>query len=131
MEVVQVLLEKLKELEGSLHDPQVRCNSKWLGALLHSSFRELGRSGTEYTRQEILSHVSSEEPQPSIWAQDYVLEILSEGLALLTYRSAHVDECAELQRYTNRASLWQLTEDGWKMRFHQGTPTQPFEKHTA
>lgn len=123
-----MLLETIKELEVSLHDPKVRRSVARLEALLHPSFREFGRSGAVYSREELLTHVSSEGQQPKIWAQDFALELSSEGLALLTYRSAHVGEQGELHRHTNRASLWQLTESGWKIRFHQGTPTQAFEK---
>ena len=125
-----VLLEALKELETALHDPAVRSNAEKMGELLHVSFREFGRSGAAYSREEILAHVSSAWQQPVIWAQDFELEVLSEGLALLIYRSAHMAEGQELQRHTNRSSLWQFVEGGWKMRFHQGTATQPFMKRT-
>jgi hypothetical protein len=126
-----VLLETLKELEVLLHEPEVRSSAERMGQLLHSSFREFGRSGATYTREAILAHVSSAGEQPEIWAQDFQLEVFSEDLALLTYRSAHVAEDGELQRHTNRSSLWQLTEGGWKMRFHQGTATQPFAKRAT
>ena len=125
------LLETLKQLEVLLHDPEVRGSVERLAAVLHPSFKEFGRSGAKYTREEILAHVSSQRQQPVIWAQEFEVEVLSEGLALLSYRSAHVSESGALHRHTNRASLWQLSEGGWKMRFHQGTPTQAFDKHAA
>lgn len=125
---MQALLETLTELEISLHDPQVRRSVERLGALLHPAFKEFGRSGAAFTREEILAHVGSEAQQPVIWAQDFALERLSDDLALLTYCSAHVREDGALERHTNRASLWQFSDNGWKMRFHQGTPTQPFER---
>jgi hypothetical protein len=123
-----VLLDTLKALETSLHDPEVRRSAERLGALLHPAFRELGRSGREYTREEVLAEFSGGAPEFVIWAQDFSLEVLSESLALLTYRSAHVADGGALERHTLRASLWQRTEEGWKMRFHQGTPTAAFEK---
>ncbi|HET6369798.1 MAG TPA: DUF4440 domain-containing protein, partial [Nitrospiria bacterium] len=63
-----------------------------------------------------------------VWSQDFQVEPLSQEAALLTYRSAHVNNEGELERHTNRASLWQLTEHGWQMFFHQGTPTEAFQK---
>ena len=124
-----VLLETLKELEVSLHDSEIRCSAERTGQLLHVSFREFGRSGAVYTREEALAHASSaRQQQPAIWAQDFELEVLSEDLALLIYRSAQITSSGELQRHTNRSSLWQLVEGSWKMRFHQGTATQPFER---
>jgi hypothetical protein len=130
-EAASVLLETLKGLEMSLHAAEVRRNVERLGALLHPSFREFGRSGASYTRAEILAHVSSQEQQPVIWAQEFTVEVLSRGIALLLYRSAHVSESGALHRHTNRASLWLLTDSGWKVRFHQGTPTQAFEKNAT
>lgn len=125
-----VLLESLKSLEVSLHDPEIRSRFESMVELLHPSFREIGRSGTSYTREDILAHVSGAGHQQSaIWAQDFELEVLSADVALLVYRSAHLAENGELERHTNRSSLWQFIDGRWKMRFHQGTATQPFEKH--
>lgn len=126
-----MLLETLKKLELLLHDPSVRSNAERMGRLLHSSFREFGRSGATYMREDILAHIADVGQQPAIWAQDFHLEVLSDDLALLTYRSGHLGEDGKLQRHTNRASLWQRTELGWEMRFHQGTATEPFEKHAT
>jgi hypothetical protein len=118
------LLETLTALEISLHDPKIRSDAVQLGALLHLEFKEFGRSGAVYTRTEIVSRLSGFEAQPKIHAQDFAVDELSSELALLTYRSAHIDETGALHRHTNRSSLWQLTELGWQMRFHQGTPTE-------
>jgi hypothetical protein len=63
-----------------------------------------------------------------IWSQDYVLVKLDENFALLTYKSAHVDANGQLSRHTLRSSLWQKMQNGWQMRFHQGTPTDAFPK---
>ena len=126
-----MLLETLRELEVDLHRAEVRCSREALASALHPSFREFGRSGAEYTREEILSQVSQSAVQPVIWSQEFRLELLSEGLALLTYRSAHVGASGELERHTNRSSIWQQVEGQWKMRFHQGTPTAAFEKRAT
>ncbi len=125
------LLETLKALELSLHDPEVRRSEAQLGALLHPAFREFGRSGAEYRREAIIAQLLDQGGQPNIWAQDFALEVLSEDLALLIYRSAQVGEDGSLHRHTNRSSLWQCTARGWQMRFHQGTPTPAFEQRMA
>ncbi|MBB5019312.1 hypothetical protein HNQ59_002610 [Chitinivorax tropicus] len=124
-------VETLIALECSLHEPQIRCSAERLGARLHEQFREFGRSGAVYNRLSILAQVANADVQPTIWAQDFALETLSDDLALLTYRSAHIDQNGQLHRHTNRSSLWQWTDDGWQMRFHQGTPTEAFEKKTT
>jgi hypothetical protein len=102
-----------------------------MAELIHPEFREFGRSGAQYTREEILAHVSQVSVQPVIWSQEFEAQLLGAGLALLTYRSAHVAENGELGRHTNRSSLWQQVEGHWKMRFHQGTPTSGFAKRAT
>jgi hypothetical protein len=125
------LLHVLRDLEMRLHSPQVRADPHALGELLHPAFREFGRSGISYTRVQVLSEFAETPQHFEIWSQDYEVEELGRGLALLTYRSAHVGQSGGLERHTLRASLWQATPAGWKMRFHQGTPTGAFEKRTA
>jgi hypothetical protein len=122
------LLDTLRTLEVELHQPEVRSDRRRLDRLLHERFREFGRSGRAYTKAEILSEFSHEQQTYEVWSQDFKLEPLSECLALLTYRSAHISIDGELEQHTNRASLWQLTERGWQMLFHQGTPTDAFPR---
>lgn len=126
-----LLLETLRGLETLLHQPEVRADAERLGACLHADFLEFGRSGARYTRAEVVASIAgtaAQQRQPSIWTQDFELASLGEGVALLTYRSAHRDEGGALSRHTHRSSLWLLTEDGWRLRFHQGTPTEAFEQ---
>lgn len=124
-----MLLDTLKNLELALHDPAVRANAAQLQALLHPLFREFGRSGAVYLREDTLAQLPGEEAPPTHWAQDFELELLSAELALLTYRSAYIADDQSLQQHTNRSSLWQCTDGRWQMRFHQGTATPPFDKH--
>ena len=125
------LLETLRALEVALHQPSVWRDRGQLERLLHPDFREFGRSGGTYDRAKMLELLpgSSQEPQPArIWSQDFALQVLAEGSALLTYRSANVTADGTLERHTNRSSVWQRTSEGWRMLFHQGTATAPFEK---
>ena len=59
-----------------------------------------------------------------VWAQDFRVVSLSDVVTLLTYKSAHVTREGKLEHHTNRSSLWQLTQNGWRLRFHQGTPAE-------
>jgi hypothetical protein len=72
-----------------------------------------------------------EIPAGPVWAQDFSVAEIADGIALLTYRSAYVEETGELRRHALRTSLWQRTQRGWQMRFHQGTPTEPFDKNVT
>jgi hypothetical protein len=120
------LLKELCKLEIKLHQPEVRSNAEQLDALLHDSFVEFGRSGQSYSKAEIIKQLPLENSSESVWSQDFTVEVISEGVALLMYKSAHKNETGELTRQTNRSSLWQLTDRGWQMRFHQGTATSEF-----
>jgi hypothetical protein len=106
----------------------VRSDRDELGRLLHPEFREFGRSGRIYERAEVLAEFAGRPQAYEVWAQDFRVVALSDGFALLTYKSAHVTPQGELEHHTNRSSLWQLTPAGWRLLFHQGTPTQAFFK---
>ena len=123
------LLSHLRELEVALHQPKVRRDPTRLNQLLHNSFSEFGRSGRSYSRDEILELLSHEVPSRTIWSQDFTVAEIAEDVALLTYKSAYIDANGELGRHTLRSSLWQRTALGWRMRFHQGTPTDAFAKN--
>lgn len=120
--------QKLRRREVELHQPAVRSNKESLGSLLHESFVECGRSGRVYTRDSIMRELAEEAPDYTVWSQDYSATELSDGVVLLTYRSAHISPSGTLSRHSFRSSVWQLTEQGWKLRFHQGTPTEAFEQ---
>ena len=125
------LLETLKSAEVALHQPSVRRDTSQVQALLHEPFLEFGRSGARYDRDSILSLLASEEPGDGpILSQDFALTPLGTSAALLTYRSAVVDDSGEIRRHSLRASIWIRTSDGWKLRFHQGTPTEAFKIST-
>jgi hypothetical protein len=123
-----MLLETLRGLECELHAPKTRSDRHRLVALLHLQFREIGRSGAFYTRDDILDKLPAETAAVRVHAQNFAVSELSPELALLTYSSFHICEDGTHTRHTHRSAIWQHGPDGWQMRFHQGTPTEPFAK---
>jgi len=123
----KALHDTLWALEVALHQPQVRSDAGRLSELLHPCFREFGRSGRVYSRDETFTELAADGQAHEISSQDFRLEMLTSELVLLTYRSAHVLASGVLERHALRSSLWQLTESGWQLRFHQGTPTEAFQ----
>ena len=120
------LLERLRELELEVQRLEVRRDRARLDELLHESFLEFGRSGRRYVKADILEELP-QDPNPMVmWSQDFEVAELADGVALLTYRSASVDEIGDLFRFSRRSSIWQRTARGWQMRFHQGTAAEPF-----
>jgi hypothetical protein len=125
------LLRHLRSLEVELHQPSVRADAGGLNELLHDEFLEFGRSGARFTKADILRSLPLERSPSRVWSEAYQLAILADGVALLTYRTAHADETGSLSRHTLRSSIWVRTPDGWQVRFHQGTPTEAFRERTT
>jgi hypothetical protein len=123
-EEAAALLAQLCALECELHGLATRTDAGRLAELLHPAFREFGRSGRAYSRAEILAQLLAETQAVEVQAQDFVLQPLAEGVALLSYRSAHRQPDGTLLRHTHRSSVWKREALGWQMLFHQGTPTE-------
>ncbi len=119
------LLEKLRGLESELHRLETRKNRGRMESLLHPDFVEVARSGRCYSRTEVLEEFAGDAALEPVRAQDFRLSEVRPGVALLTYRSVHVSPTGDLYRPTLRSSLWIETANGWCVRFHQGTPTEP------
>jgi hypothetical protein len=123
---IDPLLALLIANERELHKPEVRRDRARLAELLHPEFSEIGRSGAQYTRGEVLVLLPDEQEPTRVHSQDFALQVLAEGVALLTYKAAHVSAAGELQRHALRSSVWTQGASGWQVLFHQGTPTTAF-----
>lgn len=117
------LLEELRQLEVELHRSDTRRNVARLQELLHADFEEFGRSGRRFSRDQILSEFAANTEILNVVSLDFRLMKVGDGIALLTYVSAHKGESGKLHRHTLRSSLWVRGDRGWQMLFHQGTPT--------
>ena len=122
----EALHDALVALEVELHRGATRADRARMEALLHPQFLEFGRSGTLWTREATLDEFAAPgaaAKAPAIHAHAFVLHPLADGLALLSYRSAHVAPDGTHHRRTLRSSVWQRNAAGhWQLRFHQGTP---------
>ena len=116
------LLQELQALEVELHHPGVRCSRERLELLLHPEFHEVGRSGRSYNRETIVNFLAAQESQPVVASEEFSVSLLGPGVALLTYRSAHVEQGGHLLNHTLRSSTWLKASTGWQLRYHQGTP---------
>ena|ERR1700733_14812247 len=122
------MLAILRELESQIYKPEVRRDRAKLDALAHPDFFEFGSSGKSYSRSDIIELLPLDTSNNLVWAQDWSVQPLGEGFALLTYKSAHELPDGTLERHALRSSVWALTAQGWQILFHQGTPTEAFEK---
>lgn len=110
---------ELRELEEALWRAETRFNRAWMENILAEDFLEFGRSGRVYGRNQILDF-SVDRIDAALPLPNFSARALSADVALLTYDSAvTIDGKVGFAR---RCSVWSRTLNGWKLRFHQGTP---------
>jgi hypothetical protein len=116
------LFDHLHKLEVSLHSTKVRSDRNELGKILHNDFVEFGRSGKIYSRTQVLEEFQEPNREFQIITRDYTYKLLAENIVLITYESAHIVSNGSETRRSLRSSIWQKSEQGWQLIFHQGTP---------
>jgi hypothetical protein len=114
------ITEELRHLEHSLWIAETRYDRAWVDALFAEDFMEFGRSGGRYTRAECLEVEPKQRIDVLLPLPDFVVSPLDQNNFLVTYISIHQGSSPGK---ANRASIWTRMSDGWKLRFHQGTPT--------
>jgi len=110
----------LTHLEEGLWMSDKRLDPKWMDRILHPEFEEVGRAGRTYDREEA---IGAGRPRKSFEVEfphlDYRLELIDEDVALVRYVSRPRYDGSE--RLDQRTSIWINTNEGWRLRFHQGT----------
>ena len=112
---------ELEKLERSLIEPATRSSPEALAALLAEEFIEFGASGRIYNKRQAIE-AAAHSDDDVISLHDFAAQTLAPDVALVTYRAA-TRSAAGQERYSLRSSIWKLTDAGWKLVFHQGTPT--------
>lgn len=102
--------------EQRLLDPAVRADATQVAELLHEDFVEFGASGRRWDRASIIEALSSEPALDLVRASQFETTSLASDVCLLTYGLESSDGASL------RSSVWQLADERWQLRFHQGTP---------
>ncbi|MFF0448947.1 DUF4440 domain-containing protein [Streptomyces sp. NPDC004609] len=114
--------------ELRLLDPRVRAEPGAVLALLDPEFFECGSSGRRWDRTSVHEALAPEgrdgdggggERASAVWVTGLTGTLAAPGLVHVTYVSDSGG------RRVLRSSLWRETAEGWRMYFHQGTPTGP------
>ncbi|WP_299999646.1 nuclear transport factor 2 family protein [uncultured Cedecea sp.] len=126
MTELSTLLSVIQALEIQLHNPALRLDANRVDKLLHDDFEEVGRSGQCYNKVQTIAALKNESQHLSIYAEDFVLTMITTETVLLRYKSFQRDIGDNVTRRTERSSIWVLSPSGpngrqWQMRFHQGT----------
>ncbi|WP_316778149.1 nuclear transport factor 2 family protein [Streptomyces sasae] len=110
-------------IDGELRllEPEVRAVPALVLELLDPEFTEIGASGRRWDTTSILTVTSggSVSPESPVEVSEMSGTVLAPGVVHLTYFADNQG------RRVWRSSLWRLTETGWRMYFHQGTPAAP------
>ena len=108
--------KEMRLLEKQLLDPNVRRSTVRIDELLDDEFQEFGQSGSVFDKDAVLEALKNE---PGFSGERSIVEFnarkLSSLVSLVTYR---VPESKTL-----RSSIWRFDGTGWRMVFHQGTPS--------
>lgn len=106
---------ELARLEHRMWLDDYRGDARWFDHHLHRDFVEHGCSGKLWSRDEIIrtpiTGIDVELP-----FTDRIVHEIDSHTWLLTYLAV------QPTRTCRRMSIWQRTPEGWRMRFHQGTP---------
>ena len=81
--------------------------------LLSEDFVEIGSSGRAYDKAQLLASLEGAPPR-EIRIEDFGMRMLAPDIALVTC-------CAG---GSLRSSLWVCGDGGWRIVFHQGTPSR-------
>jgi hypothetical protein len=77
-------------------------------------------SGRTYDRMETIGARPTRQRQNLLPLEGYRLHLVDKDVALARYTSSNIVN-GEARR-GQRSSIWINTNDGWRLRFHQGTP---------
>lgn len=113
-------IKELQTLEESLWIDETRFDNEYMEKILAPDFFEFGRSGRVYKREDTLAPGRS-AINAVLPLKNFKIHVISDDVVLVTYISEVQYEELEVG---NRSSLWLRTAEGWKLKFHQGTPVK-------
>lgn len=113
------ILEELKPREPIFHRSEFGTTRADFEGMLDAEFWEIGASGRRYSKEYVLTELEKRHhhPHEDIWeTSDFHCRKLAADIYLLIYTLIQ-----NKIRKTRRSTLWNRTEVGWKIMFHQGT----------
>lgn len=121
------ILHELLPLEPIFHTKAFGLTRADFEERMAQDYWEVGASGRRYSREFILDFLAKNPPVGSTSAgwqvSDHALRQLGPGTYLLTYT------LRQGERLTRRGTIWQKTNEGWRILYHQGTIASS-EEHT-
>ena len=113
------VLEELRCREPIFHTPQFGATLADFERATAPDYWEVGASGRRYSRDFILRTLDRNPPIDAASAgwqsHHHGLRRLGSDTYLFTYT------LCQAERLTRRATIWQITPEGWRILYHQGT----------
>jgi len=113
------VLEELRRREPIFHTAEFGATRADFERATAPDYWEVGASGRRYSREFILGTLDRNPPTDAASAgwrsYDHGLSRLGPDTFLLTYT------LRQAERLTRRATVWQITPEGWRILYHQGT----------
>jgi hypothetical protein len=119
---LQDVLAELSAREPIFHRPEFGTSRADFERMTAEDFWETGASGRRYSREFVLDELERRfaGPHNDVWeTRDFYCRKLGKDTYLLTYTLLQ-----DNQRLTRRATIWERSNDGWKIVYHQGTIVQ-------
>ncbi len=113
------VLEELKAHQPIFHHPEFGTTRKDFEGMMVADYWETGASGKRYGKDMILDELEKRYTggyTDDMETSDFHLRELGPDVYLLTYNLLE-----DKKRKTRRATIWQRTDAGWKIVYHQGT----------
>jgi hypothetical protein len=115
------LTNLIKDLETEFLQPEVRKSKERLNELLADNFYEIGESGSQYKKQDILNDLPKQTGEKYTIYNFNTVEI-SSGIVMATYLAEKEMASSNKKTFSLRTSLWQKRKEKWQIIFHQRTP---------
>lgn len=116
------ILDELSRREPIFHTPRFAATVDAVKRAVAPGFWEVGASGRRYSGEFVL-HMLATDPARYVNAEEagwktenFAVRRLGPATYLLTYM---LDQAG---RRTRRVTIWEQTEEGWRILYHQGTP---------
>ena len=110
-------IKEIEQLEEALWKSDTRYDLNFQEKRFAPDFFEFGRSGRTYEREQMI-RTDQPEIRATLPLKNFKVRKIDEYTILVTYISEVQYDSLERG---NRSSLWSMFDDGWKLRFHQGT----------
>lgn len=116
-------IQKVKDLEIELLQPETRRSKERLNELLADDFFEFMQSGGSSNKESIIASLPS-SPEEEIEVREMEAKELSKENILLHYIADRIEIESGKKKCTLCSSVWQKRDEKWQMVFFQGTPAK-------